>query len=80
MNGAWDVRQSSGLLQIYQYGAAPNEQWMPVSLGNGAFKFVIKNSAKCLDVPGASTGNYVQLQAYTCNGTSAQSYQLVQQP
>jgi mannan endo-1,4-beta-mannosidase len=80
VNGVWDVRQGSNLLQIYQYGAAPNQQWMPVSLGNGTFKFVVKSSAKCLDVPGASTSNYVPLQAYTCNGTGAQSYQLVQQP
>ncbi len=79
-NAAWDVRQSSGLVQIYQYGAASNEQWMPLSAGSGTFKFVVKSNSDCLDVPDASTANSVELQAYTCNGTVAQSYQLMAQP
>ena len=31
------------------------------------------NSGKCLDVPGASTADGVQLQQWSCNGTAAQS-------
>ena len=77
VNGAWDVQKSNSLIQIYQYGAASNEQWMPVSLGNGTYKLVVKSNTDCLDVPDASTSNNVQLQAYTCNGTGAQSYQVV---
>ena len=36
-------------------------------------------SGKCLDVPGASTADSVQLVQYTCNGTAAQSFRLVPQ-
>ena len=78
VNGAWDVQKSNSLIQLYQYGAASNEQWMPVSLGNGTYKLVVKSNADCLDVPDASKSNAIQLDAYTCNGTAAQSYQLVQ--
>jgi hypothetical protein len=51
-----------------------------VSLGNGLFRFVARHSGKCLDVPGASAANGVQLQQWDCNGTAAQAFRLVQQP
>jgi Ricin-type beta-trefoil lectin domain-like len=50
---------------------------MPIWLGNGAYKFIARNSSKCLDVPSSSTG-FVQLQQYACNGTGAQSFTLLQ--
>jgi hypothetical protein len=53
---------------------------MPVSLGNGYYKFVGVGSGRCLNVPGASTTNGVQLQIYDCNGTEAQSFLLNAQP
>jgi Ricin-type beta-trefoil lectin domain-like len=49
---------------------------MPVSVGNGAYKFVARNSSKCLDVPGASSAVLIPLQQYDCNGTAAQSFTL----
>ena len=65
-------------IQLWQYGSGTNQQWMPVATTNGAYKFVGRASGRCIDVPGASTANGVQLQLYDCNGTGAQSYQLIQ--
>ncbi|WP_263366901.1 cellulase family glycosylhydrolase [Edaphobacter bradus] len=80
----WDVTNrgtsNGSLLQLWSYGGGSNQQWMPVSLGNGRYKFVGVGSGRCLDVPGASTANGVQLQIYDCNGTAAQSFQLSSQP
>jgi beta-glucanase (GH16 family) len=82
----WDVTGGPGatgngaLIQLWGYGGGTNQQWMPVSLGNGSYKFVARNSGLCLDIPSASTANGVQLQQYACNGTGAQSFSLTQQP
>jgi hypothetical protein len=65
-------------VELWSYGGGTNQQWMPVSLGNGAYKFVARSSSKCLDVPNASTAVGVALQQYSCNGTGAQSYTLQQ--
>ena len=76
---AWDVTDVStadgGLVQLWTYGGGANQQWQAVDEGGGRYHFVSRNSGKCLDVPGASTGD-VQLQQYTCNGTAAQSFTL----
>jgi aryl-phospho-beta-D-glucosidase BglC (GH1 family) len=78
---AWNVvnngTTNGSLMQLWTYGGASNEQWEPVSLGSGYYKFVGKGSGLCLDTPGASTANGVQLQIYTCNGTTAQAFKLV---
>jgi hypothetical protein len=76
--GAWQTADGA-LIQLYTSKSETNEEWMPVSVGNGAYRFVVKNSGKCLDVPGASSAVLLQLQQYTCNGTGAQSYTLKQQ-
>jgi hypothetical protein len=80
----WDVTNrgtaNGSLLQLWSYGAGTNQQWMPVSLGNGNYNFVNVGSGRCLDVPSASTANGVQLQIFDCNGTAAQSFQLSAQP
>jgi len=78
----WDVSggpwaTANGVhIQLWTYGGDTNQQWMPVSLGNGAYKFVARNSSKCLDVPDASSAVSIRLQQYYCNGTGAQSYTL----
>ena len=81
---AWDVTNSGTVnnspIQLWQFGGGANQQWQPVSLGNGAFKFVERGSGRCLDVPGASTTNGARLQIFDCNGTGAQAWTLVQQP
>jgi beta-glucanase (GH16 family) len=81
---AWDVTNrgttNGSPIQLWQFGGGANQQWQPVSLGNGAFKFVGRASGRCLDVPGASTANGARLQIYDCNGTGAQAWTLAQQP
>ncbi|MFG2041078.1 ThuA domain-containing protein [Dactylosporangium sp. NPDC048998] len=65
-------------IQLWAYGGGTNQQWQPVSEGNGYYHFVSLASGKCLDTPGASTSDGVQLVQYACNGTGAQSFRLVQ--
>ncbi len=84
----WDVTGGPGALgnavpiQLWTIGGSggTNQQWKPVSVGNGYFKFVARNSGRCLDVPGSSTVNGVRLQQWDCNGTGAQAFRLVPQP
>ncbi|WP_240521796.1 RICIN domain-containing protein [Amycolatopsis vastitatis] len=77
---AWDVADVSaadgGLVQLWTYSGGANQQWQAVDEGNGRYHFVSRNSGKCLDVPGASAADSVQLQQYSCNGTAAQSFML----
>ncbi|WP_377273961.1 RICIN domain-containing protein [Peterkaempfera sp. SMS 1(5)a] len=76
----WDVTDvstaDSAKVQLWAYGGGNNQQWQPVAEPSGAYHFVNRNSGKCLDVPSASTADSVQLQQYTCNGTTAQSFTL----
>ena len=77
---AWDVTNVStadgGLVQLWTYSSGANQQWQAVDEGSGRYHFVSRNSGKCLDVPGASAADSVQLQQYSCNGTAAQSFTL----
>ena len=80
-NGAtkvWDVTDvstaDSAPVQLWTYGGDANQQWQAVAEADGAYHFVNRNSGKCLDVPGASAGDSVQVQQYACNGSTAQSF------
>ncbi|WP_411293745.1 RICIN domain-containing protein [Streptomyces kunmingensis] len=77
---AWDVTDvstaDSAPVQLWTYSGGNNQQWLPVAESDGAYHFVNRNSGKCLDVPGASSADSVQLAQYTCNGTAAQSFRL----
>jgi len=83
----WDVTGGPGAtgwgvkVQVWGIGTSPgaNQQWRPQHLGNGIWRFVARHSGLCLDVPSSSTNNGVQLQQWSCNGTGAQSFRLVQQ-
>ena len=66
----------SAPIQTWTYGGGANQQWQPVSEGGGYYHFVNRNSGKCLDVPGASLADSVQLVQYACNNTAAQSFRL----
>ena len=67
-------------IHLYQNNNQTNQQWLPVALGSGQYKFVGRGSGRCLDVPGASRSNGVLLQIYDCNGTGAQAFTLTIQP
>ncbi|HEX4721546.1 MAG TPA: RICIN domain-containing protein [Pseudonocardiaceae bacterium] len=77
----WDVTgvstADSAPVQLWAYGGGTNQQWLPTQQANGSYTFTSLNSGKCLDVPGASTADSVQLQQFTCNGTAAQTFNLV---
>ncbi|MEU8385402.1 RICIN domain-containing protein [Streptosporangium sp. NPDC048865] len=81
---AWDVTNVSAadgaLVQLWSYSGGNNQQWQAVEEPGGFYHFVNRHSGKCLDVPGASIGDSVQLQQYTCNGTAAQSFSLGSPP
>jgi hypothetical protein len=65
-------------IQTWSYAGGLNQQWQPVVEPGGYYHFVNRNSGKCLDIPGASSADSVQLVQYTCNGTGAQSFRLQQ--
>jgi hypothetical protein len=79
----WDISGGPGAtgdgakLLLWSYLGGANQEWMPVAEGGGNYRFVARHSGKCLDVPGASTAEGVQLQQWTCNGTGAQSFQVL---
>jgi hypothetical protein len=73
--GPWATADKTPI-QLWSNAGNTNQQWMPVALGDGAYKFVARNSSKCLDVPGAAVTVSTPLQQYDCNGTGAQSYTL----
>jgi hypothetical protein len=79
---AWDVTGGTGAtgngtqIQLWAYSGGTNQQWQPVSLGNGYYKFIARNSGKCLDVPSGTTANGARLQQWTCNGGPQQSFRL----
>ena len=83
-SNVWDVSKSNGTkVQIWgwggQKGSTSNQQWLVYSpsgkLTDVEFR-VRANTNKCLDVPGGSKNNSVQLQVYACNSTKAQRYSL----
>ncbi len=78
----WDVAGVStadgGKIHLWAWGGGNNQQWLPASLGGGYWRFTARHTGKCLDVPGASIADAVQLQQWTCNGTNAQSFFLQQ--
>ncbi len=80
----WDVANvgtaNNSPMQLWAASGGANQQWTPVALGGGFYKFVGSQSGRCLDVPSASTTPGTQLQIYDCNGTTAQSFRLAPQP
>ena len=84
-NQAWDVTGGPSAtapgtgIQTWSFGGGTNQQWLPVAVGNGSYRFVARNSGLCLEVPGGSSANGVQLSQNTCTGGTAQTFRLVQQ-
>jgi hypothetical protein len=80
ITGGVGATASGDKLQIWAYGGTgnTNELFAANQLSSGYYNFVADNSGLCIDTPGASTASGVQLQQYTCNGTGAQEFSLVQ--
>jgi glucosylceramidase len=76
----WDVVNSGTSpgtnVQLYTYGGGLNEQFQPALLATGYYEFIDRNSGLCLNVPGGSNSNGLQLQINTCNGATSESFTL----
>ncbi|WBB67866.1 RICIN domain-containing protein [Micromonospora sp. WMMD812] len=64
-------------IQLWTYSGGNNQQWQAVPEADGYYRLVNRLSGKCLDVPGGSTADSVQLVQYSCNGSAAQSFRLL---
>ena len=79
----WDVTGGTGATgdgakaELWTYAATTNQQWQVVWEPGDSYHFIARHSDKCLDVPSSSLADAVQLQQFTCNGTAAQSFQIV---
>ncbi|WP_329348134.1 ThuA domain-containing protein [Streptomyces sp. NBC_01261] len=65
-------------LQLWAYSGGTNQQWQPVKETSGAYHFIARHSGKCLTAATAAT-NSVQLTQRTCDGSTAQAFQLAVQ-
>ncbi|MEV6507324.1 ThuA domain-containing protein [Streptomyces sp. NPDC051642] len=65
-------------LQPWAYSGGTNQQWQPVKEASGAYHFIARHSGKCLTAATAAT-NSVQLTQRTCDGSTAQAFQLAVQ-
>jgi chitinase len=65
--------------QFYNIMAAAKTATQPVngSFPAGTYTMQVVYSGKCIDVNAASTADGANVQQYTCNGTGAQSFQVV---
>ncbi|QIQ06492.1 ThuA domain-containing protein [Streptomyces liangshanensis] len=66
-------------LQLWSYSGGTNQQWQAVAETGGRFHFTARHSGKCLSAPDTATIGTGLVQR-ACNGSAAQSFQLVQQP
>jgi predicted alpha-1,2-mannosidase len=79
ITGGVPATASGDLLQTWNYGGTGNTNalFAATQQASGSYAFTADNSGLCIDTPGSSTTSGVQLQQYTCNNTSAQSFNLV---
>lgn len=77
----WDAlrwgTENGTRVHLWEYVGGTNQQWKPVPVGNGYYKFVGRASGRCFDVPAGTTRNGVQMQIYDCNGSDNQAFRLV---
>ena len=59
----------------WTFGSGKNDQWMPMSAGNGLYYFINRLSGLCLDVPGGASGTQLDQQPYT--GGANQQFNLL---
>jgi len=48
-------------VQLWSFWGGGNQQWMPVVMSNGSYKFIGRESRHCLDIPEASKTNGARL-------------------
>jgi lysophospholipase L1-like esterase len=81
ITGGVGATASGDLLQTWNYGGPGNTNalFAATAQTSGSYTFTVDNSRLCVDVPGSSTTSGVQLEQYTCNGTGAQQFTLIQE-
>ncbi|WUS95357.1 RICIN domain-containing protein [Streptomyces sp. NBC_00708] len=79
----WDVDGGPGAtaagtkVHLWSYVGGTNQQWRAEPSGAaGQYRFVARNSGKCLAVDGASTANGAHLSQQQCDGSTAQTFSL----
>jgi glucosylceramidase len=81
-SAAWDVQgwssgtQDGNQVQIWTWAKATNQQWKPVAVGTGRYKFVARHSRRCLDSMGSGG---TLMQQLTCSGSPYQTFRLDKQ-
>ncbi len=76
-----DISSANGApLHLFMYVGGINQQWLPVSLGNGFYKFVGRGSNRCLNIPEGYDQYATRLQIADCDNSAGESFQLTQQP
>jgi glucosylceramidase len=80
VNGGPDATGDGTQVHLWSYAGGANQQWQPVALGGGQYRFIARNSGKCVDVRDVSTNDGGWLQQWTCTGSPAQSFRLTAQP
>ncbi len=59
----------------WTFGSSKNDQWMPMSAGNGSYYFINRLSGLCLDVPNGLAGAVLDQRIYT--GAANQQFNLL---
>lgn len=79
----WDVDGGPGAtaagtrVHLWSYVGGTNQQWSAEPSGAaGTYRFVARNSGKCLSVDGASTADGARLSQQQCDGSPAQTFSL----
>ncbi|MEU2248356.1 RICIN domain-containing protein [Streptomyces sp. NPDC019224] len=79
----WDVDGGPGAtaagtrVHLWSYVGGANQQWRAEPSGAaGQYRFVARNSGKCLAVDGASTADGARLSQQQCDGSAAQRFSL----
>jgi aryl-phospho-beta-D-glucosidase BglC (GH1 family) len=67
-------------IRISAATGANEQEWQPVTLSNGDYEFVNRNSGNCLDVADGSGDDGARLQQWGCSRGPNQAFKLVQQP
>ena len=78
----WDVdggpsaTANGATTHLWTYVGGTNQQWRPVDLGGGVYRFEARHSGKCLDVRDVSISDGARLQQWVCTGGPAQQFRL----
>ena len=74
-----EISEDTNLSQMWDYTGSNNQRWYAVHVGEDYYKFILKESGKCLDVYGAYQENGTKLWQCKYNGNPAQLFKLEKQ-